>query len=417
MLSSDITTVSELKEAVATYRAYFDTVSKLFVEREKVVELMRYAMAVRQHSIIFGVPGTAKTAVCDAIFRGITGADKFSVEMTMFMTDDALFGPYDTRKMRDEGVLEHRVEHMLPEAHYARLGEFLDASPPTLRSLLGVLHERRLKRGRQDLTLPLLSVYCDTNINPHTFLRQHPNAWAVIDRILFMSEVTYVQEAENVAQMLAAFQDGRSYQCTETLDVSVINALSELIVGETPILQDRLMIHALAEAFVAYRTRRRKSVASRESAWAQVILPEISDRRLCMATEVAEAEALFQGRFHCEPRDLLSIGKVLGTTQVEYDLWKEIIEEKIETLNDARKQQLDEAQMLGLKAISDDLDGAVDAEIDVDEKAQRLREIGEQLDRVVPENDAIHQRRNDIMTRLEEYRDATRRELLEMHGL
>src|SRR3989338_8758468 len=120
--------LTQLQNAVDTYNEYFNALRTCFVGREHVIEVLRYAMAQRQHVLIVGPQGTSKTAISDVAFAGITDSEKFHVELSMFMGEDAIFGPYDVKKMREEGKLEHRIEGMLPTANVARIGEVLDGN-------------------------------------------------------------------------------------------------------------------------------------------------------------------------------------------------------------------------------------------------------------------------------------------------
>src|SRR3989338_7280882 len=163
-------------------------------------------MIQRQHLLAFGKPGTAKTAVCDRAFEGIENAEKFRIELAMSILDDAIFGPYNVKKLREEGILEHNIDGMLPRADLARLG--------------GVL---------------------DTNKDPGEFLAKNAHAWAVLDRLLFMTEVHYLDDPKDITEMVLRFQSGKVGSVTTTIKLEMIHRLSELVVFPPSLIRDQLL--------------------------------------------------------------------------------------------------------------------------------------------------------------------------------
>ncbi len=404
-------TLPELKNAIKVYNAYFDELEELFVERSRIVRLLRLAMIQRQHMLVFGPPGTAKTLLCDTAFSGITGAEQFHTELSMFMAEDAVFGPYDVKLMREDGVLAHKVEGMLPEANLARLGEFLDASLPLQRSLLGALNERRFCRGKQRINMPLLTVFCDTNKDPAEFMAKNPYAWAVLDRLLFIASFDYLSCSESIDEMVERFQKGVLTSTKKKLPLELIRRLSELVVMPPTLIKDNLLRLKYAEAAYEYRQQRTESVSGGRL---KVILPQISDRRIALASQMLEVGAVLDGRLSARPEDLMLPGEVLGTTEEEHNLWRRIAENKIEEIKEIRSQQLDHAQLVALKAISDQ---AEDMPEDPKAAAEKLSQLVAQVDAIVPDNSQVEERRDQIVERLEDIRSEVREKALKDWGL
>jgi len=406
-------TLPELQDAAKRYNAYFDALKACFVGRDHIIDVLRFAMAQRQHVLIFGPPGTAKTALCDVAFSGITGAEKFRAELSMYMGEDALFGPYDTKRMREDGVLEHRVEGMLPQAHLARIGEFLDGSMPTLRALLGALNEREMRRGRQILQLPLLTVYCDTNKNPAEVLKKDPYLWAVLDRILFISNLGFLESEDDMTEMLRRFQSGRTAKVKETLPLELINSLTEPVVCPPSLITDQLVYIKLGQAFVEYREQRQQAIKS--NSIPDAVLPMISDRRFALASQMLEVAAVLNGRFQIEPQDMELCYHVLGTTAQEKQLWLDICRVKIQEIEAEKSQQLDHSQVVAIEAIiqqaelinGDDLPLAGDT----------IRTLEHQLEGIIPAEQAVEERKQQAARKLVEIRSALRAKVLAAHNL
>lgn len=387
----------ELKEAVAEYNGFFDALKKCFVGRDNVIDILRTALIQKQHILIFGSPGTSKTAIFDVMYSGIVDGNGFHTELSMFMTDDALYGPYNPKKMREEGVLEHNVHGMLPEANLARLGEFLDANMPLLRSTLSVLNEKRLKRGTQDISIPLITAYCDTNTSPRDFLAFHPEAEAVFDRFLYITNVGYLQSEEEISEMLNRFQTGKVNRLSKKLSIHLINRLSRLILQPPTIIKNQIIFIKLAKALLEYRLERRNLFDKKD---VNLILPDISDRRFCWASQVAEVNAILNGRDEVIPEDILSLSPALGTTKEEEDIWKNIAEKIVGEIYLEMKMQIENAQYIALDGLMKELEGISGEDIteisELQKEGAMLKGIKQQLDTILPENDLVAERKKEI---------------------
>ena len=64
-----------------------------FYERDHIIDASFAAILSNNHCLFLGVPGTAKSAVTDAICKRIDGATYFQWLLTRFSTPEELFGP------------------------------------------------------------------------------------------------------------------------------------------------------------------------------------------------------------------------------------------------------------------------------------------------------------------------------------
>jgi MoxR-like ATPase len=135
-----------------------------FIDKDEVIDLLGVCLAGGEHLFILGPPGTAKSALVQAMARRIEGR-VFDYLLTRFTEPNELFGPFDIRKLRD-GELVTNTEGMLPEASLVFLDELLNANSAILNSLLMVLNERVFRRGRETRRLPLLMVVGASNRLP-----------------------------------------------------------------------------------------------------------------------------------------------------------------------------------------------------------------------------------------------------------
>jgi len=144
---------SSIASAAARVRAAVHSATAGLVERHQLAELMVLAAIAEEHLLIVGPPGTAKSAVVRRVAAAL-GGRYFEYLLGRFTEPSELFGPVDLRKLR-EGLVETDVTGMLPEAEIAFLDEVFLGSTAILNTLLGVLNERRFRRGHTDLACPL----------------------------------------------------------------------------------------------------------------------------------------------------------------------------------------------------------------------------------------------------------------------
>ena len=123
------------------------------VEREALAELIVLAAVAREHLLVIGPPGTAKSEAVRRVAAAF-GGTTFEYLLGRFTEPSEIFGPVDLKKLRD-GVVETRTEGMLPEAELAFLDEVLLGSTAILNTLLGLLNDRVFRRGHTVVDCPL----------------------------------------------------------------------------------------------------------------------------------------------------------------------------------------------------------------------------------------------------------------------
>jgi MoxR-like ATPase len=143
----------ELSRTAGALRTALAEAARGLVERETLVELIALAAVAGEHVLVIGPPGTAKSEAVRRVARAVSGS-YFEYLLGRFTEPSEIFGPVDLRKLR-EGLVETETRGMLPEADVAFLDEVFQGSTAILNTLLGVLNERRFRRGHTDLSVPL----------------------------------------------------------------------------------------------------------------------------------------------------------------------------------------------------------------------------------------------------------------------
>lgn len=313
------TSWAQVFAAVERIVMYFTAVGNHFYERLPVVHKVQLAMMMREHVMVVGPTGAAKTALFRTIFGNIQGAKLWSRDLTKFDGDTHLFGSYDPRELETTGHMVHLVEGSLAEANFAHIGEFFDASDPTLRTLLGVLNERRLVRGPQRLPIPLLTAVADSNFRPEDMPARAAQLAAVVDRFLFKTEVAYVQDGRNDFEMHEAFLSGELHADVPPLSIDDVILVSGVVVGHKPnLLANKYVLEAYVEL--------KRSVSAQRQTEGR---PPISDRRSLRAAQLIEVSALLNGREEATFDDLWEVEAVLQSCLEDAPILKRSTEEAV----------------------------------------------------------------------------------------
>ncbi len=143
--------MSDLAPDARAFQAFLDAQRGAFLEREAVLEQLALALLAREHVLLTGPPGTAKSALAHAVLGGIVEEDGRASLFTRQLTEGAvqtdLLGPVDFKVLTETGRTRHILEEGMLGHRYAFLDEIFDGRDMLLRAVLNALHERELKQG------------------------------------------------------------------------------------------------------------------------------------------------------------------------------------------------------------------------------------------------------------------------------
>lgn len=246
-----------------------------FAEREEVVKGLLIAMIARQHVLLIGPPGTAKSALVSDLSKRITGTNYFQWLLTRFSTPEELFGPASLHEL-EKGVYKRNTVDKLPEAHMAFLDEVFKGNSAILNALLTLINER-IFYNDGIMQVPLFSLIGSSNEYPE----EGEGLEAFFDRFLLRFEVDYIGEDQAFLAMLEGIAASPASM--------TLNELNELQVISDTIFIPKDVYQALVMIRRALRD--------------QGIIP--SDRRFKQSLSVIRAKALLAGRREVILEDLL----------------------------------------------------------------------------------------------------------------
>lgn len=217
----------DLAQTAANLRQLGDLVNAQFVDRAEMVEATLTALAAGEHCFVYGPPGTAKTALIEAITHGIGGVFG-ERQITAETTTDEIFGPIDAIAFSQGQYTRRWAGIALADIFY--INEVWEASSTVTNIFKTALESRLVHDGDVIRPIPLLSAIADSNHIP-----TEKNQQADWDRFLVRLSVGYIHDADLFGQMLVADAGGVQIAPLASPDeLRLLAAASELLALDPP---------------------------------------------------------------------------------------------------------------------------------------------------------------------------------------
>lgn len=244
------------------------------IDREVEVALGIVALIAKQHLLLLGPPGVAKTRVSYLLGQAIGSEHYFEKLLSRFTVPAEIFGPLSVKKLMEEEKYENAVEGFLPTARLAVADEVYKSSSAILNSLLTIINERVYHNGRVRMKVPLETLIGCSNEMP-----EDPGLAALHDRFLLRHEVGRISEGSRDRLLML---DVAEPTIPAFVGLPVLQAACP-DVSVPPDVREGLL--ALVRACLATGI-------------------EISDRRIRQSKSLVQAHAVRAGRLEAERADL-----------------------------------------------------------------------------------------------------------------
>lgn len=368
---------------------FTQNMSHAFLEREEVAEGILLALISRQHVLLLGPPGTAKSAMIEYAARQVAGARYFRWLLTKFTTPEELFGPISFSALQKDSY-RRQTAGKLPEAEIAFLDEIFKANSAILNSLLSIINERMFFNDGEPIQVPLISVFAASNELPEA--EEEVALQALSDRFLLRYVVGYVTAKHNKLLLLLR-EEIEPRPVLSTADLEALHAAARQVAFP----------EAAAEALVAVADAvRREGV-------------EVSDRRMKQCTLLLRVKALLAGADAVEPgRDFGALRHALWTGPEQRDAVAQAII-KIASPLEAELEVIARAARDALEAWAKEKDTQkkLAALRHLPTATKRLHEIAEKL----PPGSILHEKAERLVAEIEQQKARLTDDVLSLAGL
>jgi MoxR-like ATPase len=250
--------------AASRFTAFFTELGKTFVEREELLTQIALGLLGREHCLMTGPPGTAKSGIASAVLRRIVDESSrapslFARQFTESTVQTDLVGPINFKTLMETGRTEHFTDEGMLGAVHAFLDEVFDGRDMLLRSTLNVLQERELKQGGKTTRGQIECALMTTNRYLAEVLEgSRETLLAFVDRIAFVSFVPKgFGDPASLAKVLKR-QIGQAAPFTTDLtiqDLDVLQAVVEAIPVPDSVLERLGKLLALYDEELAAASR------------------------------------------------------------------------------------------------------------------------------------------------------------------
>ncbi|ABM81097.1 AAA family ATPase [Hyperthermus butylicus] len=293
-----------VKELLDKAKKFYNMLIEPFVGREEEGKAITLAIIAREHALLVGEPGTAKSALARRAAE-LINAKFFKYLLTKYTEPSELFGPLDLNALR-EGRYVRITKGKMPEAEIVFLDEVFNANSAVLNALLSIMQERIWYDGYTEVRVPLWSLIGATNRVP-----EEPELEAIYDRFLLRQYAKPLPE-NKWSELLEAgwmIEAGKVSPARPVLDIDSLQQLHKLIFSvDLSAIKPKLL-----RLFAVFEERG----------------IHLTDRRKAKSLKIIAANALLEGRLRAKERDLIVLKYIAPRDIEDFDKVSIILSEEL----------------------------------------------------------------------------------------
>jgi len=297
-----------------------------FFERSEEVRGLLLGLIAREHVLLLGPPGAAKSELADRLCS-LVGGPYFYALLTRTSTPEDLFGPVSIKALEQDSY-RRKTAGYLPDARVAFVDEVFKASSAVLNGLLSVLNERVFVNDGAREEVPLETLVAASNELP----AEREELGAVWDRFMLRFEVSYLKGERDFAALLGRAADDGGWTglgpAPSGVGPEALDAAREAAraVDAAP----------LVGQLVALRRELEEAGIS------------ASDRRWARSLALLKANAFLEGRAQATDEDLAPLAHVLwGEPSQRREVSKKVLA-RANPYSQKARELLDEAEEIHL---------------------------------------------------------------------
>lgn len=207
---------SPFQTAATKFQKFFSEIEGQLYERNFFLDLAKLALLAKEHVLMLGPPGNAKSMGVDLIIDNIVDdlgqTSVFKIQMTPETSLSETHGVIDYKKITEENIQTRKWEQGLLSAKLVFIDEFFDARANAIRNNLMALNEREHAQGRERIKGETLTGFAASNkyINEVYDKAGDDGPKAIIDRFAFVAFVPgEVESVETVLSLLTGTGGGK----------------------------------------------------------------------------------------------------------------------------------------------------------------------------------------------------------------
>jgi len=194
--------------------------NQIFLERQEFVRVIILSLLTRQHALVFGKHGAAKSALIRAAASAFTGG-YFGIQLGKDTTRDEVFGPIKVSQLSNDKLCR-AYENFLPGKHFVFLDEIDKGNSIIINALYTAMEERLFLDDGTMRPMPLISLFGAAN---NISLFQTDALAPLLDRFLFRIEVDWIQADANFLEFIRRKAEQDAPVLTTSLSLQELSAL------------------------------------------------------------------------------------------------------------------------------------------------------------------------------------------------